>query len=515
MKKILLVPLLCLTISSCTFGGKKTDGSFSDLYTASTHSSIASLENLSSSLGINRHETINWKIHTEINIANAISGSLDSEYKSLIDWRNSESTFSNLKLLFTSIISSGSLSADEVWLISHSGESFVSYKNLLDVGTIPEEAKSVLKKYENTWLSIFSKSQEELSADELIGYNIGKNLVTKSLSDLEKYITDYPIWKNTADLGMSGSMHYWAVEIDNKNIVSLAKKLSLDLAGTGMTNENVSELEKSLSLLSFSGKLWFDPANPKNSILEGSLTASGKLVADIMISKNDNGGTIHLVNSTEKTDIALNYGTKDNKSSFDLSVKQKDIEMGKANAYIEMIGGKFHELSIEASSEGKTVSLKHTLDGDKFVWKLSAIVGSIDWSGMVSDGMLNALKIDGTSPFGTVSVNLIKSENKTMISGPVLAKMWEETVFSANVGLEVAREKFAMILDTTSETSPIHFSIDVTAKSTPSDKKVTLPTNTKSIQDLYKEINALSPSPEFSDVSPTEDAPAWKVELIK
>jgi hypothetical protein len=88
-------------------------------------------------------------------------------------------------------------------LISHGSDSFVSYKNIVDIGLIPEEMKPIFKKYENTWLNIAQKSLSEMSPDELFGYNITKNLLTKSLSDIEKYATDFPIWKNTADLGMS------------------------------------------------------------------------------------------------------------------------------------------------------------------------------------------------------------------------------------------------------------------------------------------------------------------------
>ncbi len=415
MKKIFIVPVLLLTLSSCTFGGNNSKSSFSDLYTASTHSSMVALDELGSSLGINRHESIDGTILSNVSVPGILSGSLSSDYVGLIDGRNSESFFKNVKLLFSSLISSGSLTADELGVVSHNGESYVSFKNIVDVGMMGDDVKQVLKKYEGTWLNMMAKSEGEMSPEELMGYNIGKNLVTKSLDDIEKYITDYPIWKETADLGMSGSVHYWAVEIHRENIVSLLKKVTLDLSGSGLTNENVADLEKSLGLLSFSGKLGFDPSNPKVSLLEGTVTASGKLVADVIISKNENGGTVQLSNSVEKTNILLSYGKKENKYAVDLSVKQNDVEMGKVNAYVEKMDGKFKELSLEASAQGMTVSLKHTVDGDKFTGKLSAIVGSLDWFGNTEDGKLKSLKIDGTAPFGSLSVNLVSSETDKMI----------------------------------------------------------------------------------------------------
>lgn len=73
----------------------------------------------------------------------------------------------------------------------------------------------------------------------------------------------------------------------------------------------------------------------------------------------------------------------------------------------------------------------------------------------------------------------------------------------------MAREKFAMILDIISDATPAHFDIDITAKSSPSDKKVSAPVNVKSLQELIKEIEALAPVvPEFSEVDPTTELPA-------
>lgn len=204
MKKIIIASLLVVAVSSCTLPfGSKNDGSFGSLYNASIHSNLASFEEFGTFLGINRHESIDGSISSSLSVPGILSGSLESKYAGLIDGRNSESFFRNIRVLFTSLVSSGSLSVDEIGLISQGADSLVSYKNIVDVGLIPEKMKSIFKKYENTWLNMTQKSLSEMSPDELIGYNVTKNLLTKSLSDIEKYATDYPIWKSTADLGMS------------------------------------------------------------------------------------------------------------------------------------------------------------------------------------------------------------------------------------------------------------------------------------------------------------------------
>lgn len=73
MKKHLLIPLLFLTISSCSLLGNKNSGSFADLYKQNTHSSIVSLGELGVFLGINRHESIIGTISTSLSVPGIFS----------------------------------------------------------------------------------------------------------------------------------------------------------------------------------------------------------------------------------------------------------------------------------------------------------------------------------------------------------------------------------------------------------------------------------------------------------
>ena len=248
-----------------------------------------------------------------------------------------------------------------------------------------------------------------MSSAENFGYNIGRNLMSKSLSDVEKYATTYPIWRDTADLGMSGSLHYWSVELDRPQIVSLIKQLSLDLSGTGMTDTDVQTLESNLATMAFSGKIGFDPQDPRLSVLDGALSASGKTIANLSIIRGDEGGSVRIDSPENKAVVSMNYGKKDKKYTLDMTLRQNDVEMGKITAYVERDGSRFRELSIEGSAQGITVSLHHTLDGDKFTGKLSAVVGTLEWSGTITGDELKSLKINGTSPVGSLSVDLTES----------------------------------------------------------------------------------------------------------
>ncbi len=428
-----------------------------------------------------------------MSVPGILSGSLASEYSGLIEGRNSESFFRNIRVLFTSLVSSGSISADEVGIISHGADSYLSYKNLVDAGMMSDDIKTVLKKYENTWLSLTEQANIGMSADELMGYTMGRNLMMRSLSDVEKYAIDYPVFRDTADLGMSGSLHFWSVELDRAHILALSKQLTMDLAGTGMTDADSATLAKNIDTASFSGKIGYDPTNPRVSVLDGAFSVSGALVAQVMISRDDAGGQIRISNPVEKMAIELNYGKKENRYTLDGVVRQADTEMGKISGYIEYTGNKFHELSLEASAQGMTVILRHTVDGDRFTGKLSAVVGTIEWSGTTGDDQLKSLKINGTAPFGSLTADLTEGTGG-MVRGPVVVKSGEEILMNATLALAIAKEKFAIILDVLSEELPAHFDLDIRAKATPSNKKVTAPTSTQPFQNLTREIEALKPT---------------------
>lgn len=179
--------------------------------------------------------------------------------------------------------------------------------------------------------------------------------------------------------------------------------------------------------------------------------------------------------------------------------------MGKVTGYIDQVGGKFHELSLEGSAQGITVSLRHTVDGDHFTGKLSAVIGTIEWSGTTGDDRLMSLKINGTSPVGTLYADLTSSGK--MVAGPVVVKSGEETLMDATLALAIAKERLAIILDVLSESMPAHLDLDISAKSTPSSKTLTSPISNKTLQDLMSEIDALSPAQTFSEVPENDLVP--------
>lgn len=82
-------------------------------------------------------------------------------------------------------------------------------------------------------------------------------------------------------------------------------------------------------------------------------------------------GTLALLTESTKTqliltsiqeDVSFNYTYTDNEARDDimLTVSQAGTEVGKMTGYVDTQDGKFHELSLDMTAQGITVTLKHT-----------------------------------------------------------------------------------------------------------------------------------------------------------
>jgi hypothetical protein len=140
-----------------------------------------------------------------------------------------------------------------------------------------------------------------LSPEETLINTIQRNLITKTPRDYEKYLVDHPVFRDTADLGMSGSLHRWSVELDRDQIYALVSQVTTDLSGTGLTAEYSTDLRSRLAQTSFSGTIGYDPDDMHNSLIDGNMTYSGELI-----------GMIHLENTEH--DLHLTLTTADKKA---------------------------------------------------------------------------------------------------------------------------------------------------------------------------------------------------------
>lgn len=207
------------------------------------------------------------------------SGALNFDFLSQIDGKDGSFSAKNLGLNFESMVSSGSLSLEELKILSLAGDSFFFFKNLEDAGFMTPEMKKVFDTYNNSWLAWTRedamKSLSGATPEEQLSFTVTENISKMSLKDLENYLTDFPLLTAKEDLGMSGALHMFQVELDRKNTLALAEKLARDLTQSGMTDVGRENFKNSLDAMNLSGTVGFHESNPEESIFSLTLSASG------------------------------------------------------------------------------------------------------------------------------------------------------------------------------------------------------------------------------------------------
>jgi hypothetical protein len=210
--------------------------------------------------------------------------------------------------------------------------------------------------------------------------------MSKSIGDIEKYATTYPIMREIADLGMSGSLHVWSVELDRAHMISLARDLYSDISGTGMTASGVIDLQRAIDTMSWSGRLAFDPSDARSMLLDGALSVSGSVIAQIRLSRTVDTTDIRITNPSNQTTLVVSYQHTDthagDRYSVDAQILIGDREQAKLTGYIDLDGHALRDLSLELTAQGMTASIRHQITGDTFSGSLqAAVAGSLSWSG--------------------------------------------------------------------------------------------------------------------------------------
>lgn len=451
------------------------------------------MEKFYDDVGYNQYQKITDGVMTSnLSVQNLLSGAFRADYAGAVNGRDSQINFKNIKLNFTSMMSSGALSADEVGITSVSGDTYMMFKNFVDAGMMPDATKAIIKQYDGAWMRLQDTSK--MSPEQLMGYNFGKNLVLKSPKETLKYFVDYPVLKDKADLGMSGALHIWSVDINRDNILALTKKMIQDYTGTGLTETDAKNIQESLAAMSFSGIMGYDPQNVNNSLVDGVIVQSGKTLMALKSMSTDTTGMVSVTEPEQQVTLALNYTKNGDNRNGTLAVNQAGTEMGKVNFALTKENGKFKELSLDGNAQGMPITMKHTVTGDSFVGKLILPVGTLDWSGGYKDKKLTALKMTGSSPTGTLTLNLTPDAGG-MLRGPLQVKSSDQVLLDATVGLQVEPNKFGFVLDTKYSEMLVHFDLMSSANTTESKETITIPNATKSFQDLVNAINAANPAP--------------------
>ncbi len=334
-----------------------------------------------------------------------------------------------------------------------------------------------------------------------------------TIADVEGYLTKYHIWKQTADLGMSGSIHTFAIDLDRETVLILATQVTKDLTNSGISDTDKKGIQDSLSALMFSGTLGFDSDHADVAQMHLVISESGGTQLGVLDANTSSVLTqVHLTSAATNSDVTLTLTKTETRNEIQASVSEGGTEMGKLSGYIEHSGDNLKEISLDVTAQGVTVAMKHTVKDDgTFVGSLTLPIGNLTWNGTLAGKKLTALTLKGTAPMGSVSMELTPQGDK--IAGPLVVKEGSNDLFRANIGLLVDEGKFSLGVDVLStdksaDTTPqSHVELNIVSKTTPYQGTITVPSPTKPLQTLLDELDKLSPKDSFAPVG-QPDVPA-------
>lgn len=156
----------------------------------------------------------------------------------------------------------------------------MNYADLNAANLMTPEMVLVMKKYEKKWLAM--TQTEMMGEDGNTGdAKIAQALSSLTLTEIEDYLTRYPIFQETKDLGMVGDLHSYEVTLAKENIVALMKEFTKKATGKDMVEADIESIQDDLAKVDVKGVMTFDPKNPKVTKWDGTVTdlsASGMVV---------------------------------------------------------------------------------------------------------------------------------------------------------------------------------------------------------------------------------------------
>ena len=352
MKKLIILPLLLL-VSSCSLF-TKTPTTFEEYYIRNAKATVESTENTMKSLGFFRSYETNGVLDALVSVPVLLSGSLTSDYTTQTDGQNATITLENMKVQYDGLAGSGLLSLDTLGLISEQGNLHVLYKNLTDIGFSTPEMREAFAKFDGTWLSWTQEDARAgiTDATELQAVELLDNLSALDRDTIEKYLVDYVAWKSTEDLGMSGALHMYRVELDRDNILALMMAIKSDMTGVDFTTDEKTALPEQLALINLTGTMGFHPEDTTVTDITLSLSDDTQTSLGTIVYTTTDTDTRIVITSTD-TDIALTYtySHADDRDDMTLIFTQAGIEMGKAVGYITRTDDEFRELGLDVTAQ--------------------------------------------------------------------------------------------------------------------------------------------------------------------
>jgi hypothetical protein len=406
------------------------------------------------------------------------------------------------------LLSSGSLFATEFGIISHAGDTFFRYSGVGGYGMIDALISETLAKYDGSWLSVTEKDMLDSlsgSTDEQFSYKLSQALSRLSLDDIENYLIEYPIWKETRALGSTDGLMGFEVELAKDHLITWLVHFIEQSTGTPPTKDQKEALLSLIEKITLVGTISYDPTDARHAKFDLTMQNSDGETTFFTITQSEK---LWQVSTTSSGNTLL--ATLENTSPgyvLTATAGTAGTEVARLDAKITIEGTRFAWLDATMNSQAQwvTLSLQHIQDADgAFSGKLDAGIGQLNWGGTIDDDRsLSKLKISGAMIGSNLLLDLTPSTGG-LLTGPLMMKSGEETITEGTVRLRVDPEHLDFILDIKDlswwELDP-HIELSIHGKKEKTTEKVTPPKDSKPFTEL---------SDALSKVMPTEDI--WTAE---
>jgi hypothetical protein len=227
--------------------------------------------------------------------------------------------------------------AKKISMIAMGGDVFLRYEGLVDAGLIDASVGEILKKYQNTWLALsqndITKSLSGSSEDEIVSYKVSQALTRMTLSDIEVYLTKYPLLKEQKDLGMSGALHMYEISLAKENILALVDAFTKKATDKNMSTQARKDLEENLANINISGIMGLDPKDDAHMSFDGTIVSgSGDAVSIRMMGSKEK--SLFSLGASGNTMNLSNIKTTDG-YEFSMTIIQEATEVGRMEGKIK------------------------------------------------------------------------------------------------------------------------------------------------------------------------------------
>ncbi len=501
-KKILLILLPLIFLGNCSLKPEVQKSDFVGMYQSHVKDRISSLRDIAKDMGYMESYTTNGTLRMLANIPMILSGALSTSYDAKVHSQDLEMTFMNPSASYETFLASGSVIAKEISMITSGGSDvFFRYQDLKEIWLMDQAIVTLFEKYNNTWLSLKESDMEDTlsgsTEEDIRAYRLSQTLSRMTLSDIEKYLLKYPLWKEQKDLGMSGSLHTFEVTLARENIVAMIWEFTRE-ATNDLTPEAKKDLEMSLADIQMTGTLTLDPSDMKRASFDGTMTfGSGSTPVRMILDETASTTLMSLSASGNALNIAYRKTETGYESS--LALIQDGQEMARLEGTIKKDDKNVHTLNMTfyAPAQWLTVTLENRSNPDgTFDGKLNAGIGNMSWKGKLEPNKgISDLHVTWAMIGSSLSLDLTPAADG-MLRGPMLVKSGDATLISADIGLIAKKEEFTLIVDVANPDDAkvkSHGEISITARRAPWSGTINIPKDTKKFKDFASEISALSP----------------------